>query len=243
MPSYIPFESLQNIPLSYASCSIGTKESDTLPRKLEAIAAAGFTAIELSFPDILAYGSQITGKELGSREYGQLVNVTKEIKKLVDSNGLKVMMLQPFGNFEGWPGGSREREDALRRADGWMDIMEAAGTDLLQVPFPLSSAIYTHTDKKIKIKKIGRLHRLTLGKNNHRPQNHRLRPARTLRPPRRAQHAPGLRKLVLEHPRPNLERRLGDRERNRPPQRRPLPRHLPDLGRGIRRSNDGNGTY
>lgn len=171
MSSYISFESLRNIPLSYASCSIGTKQSDTLPRKLEAIAAAGFIGIELSFPDILAYGSQITGRELGSHEYKPLVNVTKEIKKLVDSNGLQVMMLQPFGNFEGWPDGSREREDAFRRVVGWMDIMEAAGTDLLQVRFPHVQSIYI-------LIRIGRLNRRTPRQNNHRPQSHRLRPAR-----------------------------------------------------------------
>lgn len=239
MPFFIPFESLRNIPLSYASCSIGTKQCDTLPRKLEAISAAGFTAIELSFPDILAYGRQITGKELGTHEYAQLVNVTKEIKKLADSNGLQVMMLQPFGNFEGWPSGSRERDDAFRRVKGWMDIMEAAGTDLLQVPPPplIYPAIYTQ-DAKVE---SGRLQRLTRRQDNHRPQNHRLGPARTVRPPCNAQHAPGLRKLVLEHPCPNLERRLGDRESNRSPQRGPLPRHLPNIGWGIWRSNDGNG--
>lgn len=148
MPFFIPFESLRNIPLSYASCSIGTKQCDTLPRKLEAISAAGFTAIELSFPDILAYGRQITGKELGTHEYAQLVNVTKEIKKLADSNGLQVMMLQPFGNFEGWPSGSRERDDAFRRVKGWMDIMEAAGTDLLQVGSSDSPAGKIITDRK-----------------------------------------------------------------------------------------------
>jgi sugar phosphate isomerase/epimerase len=42
-------------------------------------------------------------------------------------------MLQPFSNFEGWPEGSSEREDAWSRARGWRDIMSAVGTDMLQV--------------------------------------------------------------------------------------------------------------
>ncbi|BCR92768.1 sugar phosphate isomerase/epimerase family protein [Aspergillus chevalieri] len=167
MTSYIPFESLRNIPLSYASCSIGSKQSDTLPRKLEAIAAAGFTAIELSFPDIIAYGTQITGKELGIREYAQLVNVTREIKKLADSNGLQIMMLQPFGNFEGWPPGSRERDDAFRRVAGWMDIMDAAGTDLLQVGSSDSPAGRISIDRKIIVSDLRELCDL-LAKRNMR---------------------------------------------------------------------------
>lgn len=42
-------------------------------------------------------------------------------------------MLQPFANFEGWPEGSAGRHDALSRARGWIRIMRAAGTDMLQV--------------------------------------------------------------------------------------------------------------
>jgi len=47
--------------------------------------------------------------------------------------GLKILILQPFANFEGWPNGSKEREDAFDRAEGWMRIMKAVGTDMLQI--------------------------------------------------------------------------------------------------------------
>jgi sugar phosphate isomerase/epimerase len=43
------------------------------------------------------------------------------------------MMLQSFSNFEGWPRGSKERNRAFSRARGWVKIMEALGTDMLQV--------------------------------------------------------------------------------------------------------------
>ena len=42
-------------------------------------------------------------------------------------------MLQPFANFEGWKEGSDGRKDAFERAAGWIQIMQACGTDLLQV--------------------------------------------------------------------------------------------------------------
>jgi hypothetical protein len=44
-------------------------------------------------------------------------------------------MLQPFANFEGWPKESSERKDAFNRAAGWSSIMEAVGTDMLQVSY------------------------------------------------------------------------------------------------------------
>ncbi|KAF5866597.1 hypothetical protein ETB97_010690 [Aspergillus alliaceus] len=124
---------ISQIPFSYPTCSIGSSKSDTLPRKLDAIHQASFTGIELSFPDITAYGSTLLGHEVASDNYPELVTVAKEIRKLCDAKNLKVIMLQPFGHLEGWPRGSKEREDAFNRAKGWIEIMRAVGTDLLQV--------------------------------------------------------------------------------------------------------------
>jgi sugar phosphate isomerase/epimerase len=125
--------SVQTIPLSYASCSIGCGSSDTLPRKLEAISKAGFTSIELSFPDILEHAAHLHGHSISADNFSTLVTVADGIRKLCDANSLTIMMLQPFANFEGWPNGSTEREDAFTRARGWIEIMKVLGTDMLQV--------------------------------------------------------------------------------------------------------------
>ncbi|KAI1736322.1 3-dehydroshikimate dehydratase [Xylaria scruposa] len=121
------------VPTSYATCSIGHKESHTLPEKLKAISAAGFDGIELSMPDILSYGKELHGREPDPTDYDALVAISKAIKSLTDAQNLKILMLQPFANFEGWPKGSKEREDAFTRAKGWIRVMQAAGTDMLQV--------------------------------------------------------------------------------------------------------------
>ncbi|KAI9814808.1 MAG: hypothetical protein M1827_003074 [Pycnora praestabilis] len=126
--------SLRTIPTCYASCSIGCKPSHTLPKKLQAIAAAGFTAIELSFPDLLSFACEYLKKDnVGSYDYDDLCKTGEEIKRLCKASGLKILILQPFSNFEGWPQGSEERKDAWVRAKGWIRIMEAVGTDMLQV--------------------------------------------------------------------------------------------------------------
>ena len=72
-------------------------------------------------------------KEVKEDDYNNLVEAGKEVKRLCEENGLGIMILQPFSNFEGWEKGSNEREDAFERARGWIRIMEAIGTDLLQV--------------------------------------------------------------------------------------------------------------
>ncbi|ETS77737.1 hypothetical protein PFICI_09799 [Pestalotiopsis fici W106-1] len=127
-------EKVVELPTSYATCSIGYKpESHTLPLKFKAIADAGFEAIELSMPDILTYGKHLNGHEPHEKDYDSLVEIGKEIKTQAEEHHLKILMLQPFANFEGWPRESKERQDAFDRARGWMRIMEAVGTDMLQI--------------------------------------------------------------------------------------------------------------
>lgn len=128
------YASLTTIPISYASCSLGPPSAPPpLLDRLDAISAAEFTAIELSFPDILSYGETILGHSPDPKNYDELVKVTEAIKKECDQRKLGVMMLQPFANFEGWKEGSDGHKDAWERARGWVRIMQAAGTDMLQV--------------------------------------------------------------------------------------------------------------
>lgn len=121
------------IPTCYASCSIGTKPEHDLPAKLKAISAAGFDAIELSLPDLLSFANSYLKKNVSNHDYPELCEAGKKVKQLCEESNLKILVLQPFANFEGWPDGSLEKEDAWKRAHGWMQIMEEVGTDVLQV--------------------------------------------------------------------------------------------------------------
>lgn len=124
--------SLDSIPASFASVSVGTPE-DPLELKLDAIAAAGFTAIELGFPDLLSFASSYLKQNVDENDYDNLCKAGEEVKSLCKTRKIAIMMLQPFSNFEGWPKDSKERKDAFSRATGWIRIMHAIGTDMLQV--------------------------------------------------------------------------------------------------------------
>lgn len=126
-------DSLKDIPISYASCSIGYSDEHTIDKRLDAISAAGFTAIELSMPDIVDFAADFIGHKVEEKDFDDLAKTAAEIKKLCDSRKLGIMMLQPFANFEGWPEGSSERADAFDRARGWIKIMQACDCDMLQV--------------------------------------------------------------------------------------------------------------
>ncbi|KAG0651099.1 3-dehydroshikimate deHydratase [Hyphodiscus hymeniophilus] len=128
----VPHTSLDQIPTSFATVSVGTP-SDPLETKLKAISSARFQAIELGFPDLLSFASNHFKKEIDDHDFKSLCEAGREIKKLCKKNKLEIMMLQPFSNFEGWPDGSKERADAFVRAKGWIEIMKAVETDILQV--------------------------------------------------------------------------------------------------------------
>jgi len=123
---------LTSIPISFATVSIGAP-TDPLPSKLSAIASAGFTGIELGFPDLLTFASSHHGHDVGPKDFDDLVTAAKEVKKICDGKGLEIMLLQPFSNYEGWPEGSEERKDAWERAEGWVRILVASGCETLQV--------------------------------------------------------------------------------------------------------------
>ncbi|KAK4649887.1 hypothetical protein QC762_704230 [Podospora pseudocomata] len=124
--------STTQVPLAFASCSIGLPKH-TLHQKIEAIRAAGFQGIELSFPDLLSYATLHFGRDVAEDDYDTLCEAAKAVKDLCSRHELVIMVLQPFANFEGWPAGSRERQDAFARAKGWIRIMDATGIDMLQV--------------------------------------------------------------------------------------------------------------
>ena len=128
----IPTSSTTQIPSCFASVSLGFPTTP-LPAKLAAISAAGFQALELGFPDLLSFASAHLGKDVGPYDFDDLCTAGEEVKRLCERFGLKVLVLQPFSNFEGWAEGSEGREDAFRRAKGWVRVMEAVGTDMLQV--------------------------------------------------------------------------------------------------------------
>ena len=177
--------SLTSIPTCYATVSIGTPTTP-LNQKLAAIAGAGFQGIELGFPDLLSYASQTYKKDVDAQDFDTLCDAGRKVATMCQEAELKIIMLQPFSNFEGWPEESEGREDAFRRAKGWIRIMQAVGTDMLQVSSsPNLNTTHTqkprHSNNLTDHRQLGRLNRLP-----SRPLLNllpRLRPPPTLRSP------------------------------------------------------------
>ena len=162
-------ESLKSLPLAYASCSLGCKPEHNIVRKIEAIAAAGFTGIEMSLPDLVAFandksvvfshgteGRQAQG-EIGNKDFDYLSTVASIVHHYCQENGLEVMLMQPFANFEGWPEDSPERKEAWERVEGWVSIMEALNCKTLQVGSTDTPAEKINTDRTSIVKDLQQL--------------------------------------------------------------------------------------
>ncbi|GIZ49559.1 hypothetical protein CKM354_001258900 [Cercospora kikuchii] len=127
-------DDVKSIPLAYASCSIGTNPPSSVPDRLAAISSAGFQAIELSMPDLVSFASEhFNSNDITDHSFSKLESAAHELKKILDEHNLKVFMMQPFANFEGWPHDSPEYKDAWERVEGWSKIMSAVDCDMLQV--------------------------------------------------------------------------------------------------------------
>lgn len=88
--------------------------SGTLDEKLAAIAAAGFTGVEILEQDLVA-------DDRSPREIGQAAR----------DAGLEVTLYQPFRDFEGLTGAARAK--AFDRAERKFDLMQDLGCELLLV--------------------------------------------------------------------------------------------------------------
>lgn len=93
--------------------------SGTLPEKLEAIAAAGFKAVEIFENDLIAYPGS-----------------PADIRRMCADLGLAIVTCQPFRDFEGMPDARRQR--TFDRAERKFDLLAELGTDLLFVCSSLS---------------------------------------------------------------------------------------------------------
>lgn len=164
-PKALDMESLQSLPLAYASCSLGCKPEHTILRRIEAIASAGFTGIEVSMPDLVALANdkdvelpnRTQGQQISNKNFEQLRAVAAIVRDHLKKHGLEAMLMQPFANFEGWPKGSADRKEAWERVEGWVSVMEVLECKTLQVGSTDTPADKINTDRESIVEDLRQL--------------------------------------------------------------------------------------
>ncbi|AMJ60271.1 bifunctional sugar phosphate isomerase/epimerase/4-hydroxyphenylpyruvate dioxygenase family protein [Bosea sp. PAMC 26642] len=102
--------------------------SGTLHEKLEAIAAAGFRAVEIFENDLIAFPGS-----------------PADVRRICGDLGLSIVTCQPFRDFEGMPDSRRAR--TFDRAERKFDLLQELGTDLLFVCSTVSPEALSGIDR------------------------------------------------------------------------------------------------
>ncbi|KAI0331805.1 xylose isomerase-like protein [Cubamyces sp. BRFM 1775] len=135
--------------LAYSTDSAGMHPSHTLPIKLRAIAQAGFSQVELAFPDLEAYAEQeFPGyqklDEHGNGDLGKLLQAADNVRKLCEELRISILAVHPFSQFEGYED-TKKRATGFERATAWFRVLKALHCQMLQVgstPDPSTSSDY-----------------------------------------------------------------------------------------------------
>ena len=86
--------------IAYSTDSAGMHPSHTLPTKLRAIAEAGFTQVELAFPDLETYAEQEHpgyGKldECGKGSVDVLLETAGKVRLMCEELGMVILVIHP----------------------------------------------------------------------------------------------------------------------------------------------------
>jgi hypothetical protein len=120
-------------------------------------------------PDLQTYAQQQLGNSFnplseddGSGDLDALLPIAKDIRAQCSKLGLRILCLQPFSQFEGHTD-DKKREAKFRKAEAWMKVMEAVGTDMLQVGSTDDRS--TTSDRNVIVKDLQDLAELAAKRN------------------------------------------------------------------------------
>lgn len=124
--------------IAYSTDSAGMHPSHTLPIKLRAIYDAGFTQVEIGFPDLETFAEQeFEGNykkldDAGKGDVEKLCQVAAKVRSLCDELGMHILVVHPFSEYEGYTD-KKKKQQGLERAQSWFRVLGKLGCTMLQV--------------------------------------------------------------------------------------------------------------
>lgn len=100
--------------------------------KLPEAAKAGFQGIELFWED-LVYAAKRFDPAATDTSEEPIIKAAQWTRELCDKHGLKIVVLQPFMNYDGLL--DQKAHDAMiKKLHLWFKLVKILGCDLIQVP-------------------------------------------------------------------------------------------------------------
>ncbi|WWC94360.1 hypothetical protein V866_001202 [Kwoniella sp. B9012] len=141
---------LHSFRFGVAAASLGMHPRHTLEHKFAALKEAGFHYTEVGFagymewlrqelPDLPASTCPEGWGEGGEPDpsdeeiWSAMYSKAGDLVNLASTYGLKVLMLQPLNQYEGWTDGSEREGWAWRKAQRWLTLCSKIGVEQIQV--------------------------------------------------------------------------------------------------------------
>lgn len=137
-----------------ASMSLGRAWVHGLEHKLSEAAAAGFRGVEIFYEDLEYFARILAGITTDvTPSANQMIAAARQIRTLCGQNKLEIIGLQPFLFYEGLV--DREQHNKLiEKLHVWLDIADALGTDLIQIPSNFLPASQLSPDTEIMVQDL-----------------------------------------------------------------------------------------
>ncbi|KAJ7066774.1 xylose isomerase-like protein [Mycena belliarum] len=129
--------SLSTIPLAIATLSLGRASVHELDVKLFEAGKAGYKGVEISWEDLVYVAKRLSPDSDGKTEAAML-QAAQYARDLCDQNGLTVLVLQPFLNYEGLLDRS-QHDKLIVKLKLWFQVIKVLGTDMIQIPSQMNS--------------------------------------------------------------------------------------------------------
>ncbi|KAF9455848.1 xylose isomerase-like protein [Collybia nuda] len=154
MSSVIPY---QSIPVAIPSMCLGRAWMHELDVKFSEAGKAGFKGVEMFWED-LVWAAKKFDPGADEKNEAVMLRAAQYARDHCDKNGLSIMALQPFLNYEGLLDKEKHRE-MIVKLKLWFKIVKILGTDLIQVPSQMNQEGTTGNIDRIvaDIREIGEL--------------------------------------------------------------------------------------
>lgn len=100
--------------------------------KLLEAGKAGYKGVEIFWEDLVYAAKKLTPGSDGKDE-AAILRAAQYARILCDQNGLTVLVLQPFVNYEGLLD-QAAHDELIGKLKLWFKIVKVLGTDMIQIP-------------------------------------------------------------------------------------------------------------
>lgn len=105
--------------------------------KLFEAGKAGYQGVEIFWED-LVYAAKKISPESNEKDEAAMLRAAQYARDLCDQNGLVVLVLQPFMNYEGLLDQAKHVE-LIIKLKLWFKVAKILGTDMIQIPSQVCS--------------------------------------------------------------------------------------------------------